>query len=179
MCLTYSCFNIQNLDLSLAQSRYSLNILVGKNAWPLTRVSWAHIRMKNDVVFKLLKWKLLGFPGGAVVKNLPANAGDTGLSPGPGRPHMLWSYWARAPQLLSLNAYSPCSTTREATAMRSPRTATKSSPHLPQLEKAREQQRRPNAAKNKINKISKFKRKRKLFYLKQLNLMGTSLRLTI
>ena len=32
-----------------------------------------------------------GFPGGAVVKNLPANAGDTGLSPGPGRSHMLWS----------------------------------------------------------------------------------------
>ena len=31
------------------------------------------------------------FPGGAVVENLPANAGDTGLSPGPGRAHMPWS----------------------------------------------------------------------------------------
>ena len=29
-----------------------------------------------------------GFPGGAVVKNLSANAGDMGLSPGPGRSHM-------------------------------------------------------------------------------------------
>ena len=29
-----------------------------------------------------------GFPGGTVVKNLPANAEDTGLSPGPGRSHM-------------------------------------------------------------------------------------------
>ena len=29
-----------------------------------------------------------GFPGGTVVKNLPANAGDTGSSPGPGRSHM-------------------------------------------------------------------------------------------
>ena len=29
-----------------------------------------------------------GFPGGAVVKNPPGNAGDTGLSPGPGRSHM-------------------------------------------------------------------------------------------
>ena len=28
------------------------------------------------------------FPGDTVVKNLPANAGDTGLSPGPGRSHM-------------------------------------------------------------------------------------------
>ena len=28
------------------------------------------------------------FPGGTVVKNPPANAGDTGSSPGLGRPHM-------------------------------------------------------------------------------------------
>ena len=35
-----------------------------------------------------LKHMLRGFPGGTVVKNLPANAGDTGSSPGPGRfPH--------------------------------------------------------------------------------------------
>ena len=31
------------------------------------------------------------FPGGAVVKNLPANAGDMGSIPGPGRSHMLRS----------------------------------------------------------------------------------------
>ena len=28
------------------------------------------------------------FPGGPVAKNLPANAGDTGSIPGPGRSHM-------------------------------------------------------------------------------------------
>ena len=33
----------------------------------------------------------MGFPGGTVVTNLPANAGDMGLSPGPGRSHMLRS----------------------------------------------------------------------------------------
>ena len=32
-----------------------------------------------------------GFPGSAVVENLPANAGDTGSSPGLGRSHMPWS----------------------------------------------------------------------------------------
>ena len=32
-----------------------------------------------------------GFPGGAVIKNPPANAGDTDSSPGPGRSHMPWS----------------------------------------------------------------------------------------
>ena len=31
------------------------------------------------------------FPGGTVVKNPPANAGDMGSSPGPGRSHMPWS----------------------------------------------------------------------------------------
>ena len=31
------------------------------------------------------------FPCGAVVKNPPANAGDIGSSPGPGRSHMPWS----------------------------------------------------------------------------------------
>ena len=32
-----------------------------------------------------------GFPGGVVVENLPANAGDTGSSPGLGRSHVLRS----------------------------------------------------------------------------------------
>ena len=30
------------------------------------------------------------FPGGPVVMNLSANAGDMGSTPGPGRFHMLW-----------------------------------------------------------------------------------------
>ena len=48
------------------------------------------------------------------------------------------------------NYWSPHSATRKATAMRSLRTTTKSSPRSPQLEKACTQQRRPNTAKNKI-----------------------------
>ena len=36
----------------------------------------------------MLNNKERDFPGGTVVKNLPANAGDTGSSPGPGRSHM-------------------------------------------------------------------------------------------
>ena len=38
-----------------------------------------------------------GFPGGAVVENLPVNAGDMGSSPGLGRSHMPRSNWAREP----------------------------------------------------------------------------------
>ena len=80
-----------------------------------------------------------GFPGGAVVESLPANAGDTGSSPGLGRSHMPRSGWARGPQLLSLRVWSLCPATGGAaivrgprTAMKSgPRTAMKSGPHLP------------------------------------------------
>ena len=93
-----------------------------------------------------------GFPGGAVVENLPANAGDTGSSPGLGGSHMPRSSWAHEPQLLSLRVWSLCPATGGAaivkgphtamksgprTAMKSgPRTAMKSGPRLPQLEKA-------------------------------------------
>ena len=35
-----------------------------------------------------IKNKSRDFPGGAVVKNPPDNAGDTGSSPGPARSHM-------------------------------------------------------------------------------------------
>ena len=45
-----------------------------------------------------------GFLGGGVVKNPPANTGDMGSSPGPGRSHMPRSNEARVPQLLSLRS---------------------------------------------------------------------------
>ena len=51
--------------------------------------------VKKGSIIHILQMKKLrlkkgkeGFPGGAVVENLPANAGDTGSSPGLGRSHM-------------------------------------------------------------------------------------------
>ena len=85
-----------------------------------------------------------------MVENPPANAGDMGSSPGLGRSRMPWSNWAHEPQLLSLRVWSLCSATREAAIVRGPRTAMKSGPRLPQLEKALTQKPRPNTAK-KIN----------------------------
>ena len=35
-----------------------------------------------------MKYTNLDFPNGLVVKNVPANARDTGSIPGPGRSHM-------------------------------------------------------------------------------------------
>ena len=93
-----------------------------------------------------------------MVESLPANAGDTGSSPGLGRSHMPRNNWAREPQLLRLRIWSLCSATREAAIVRGPRTAMKSGPRLPQLEKALTQKRRPNTAINKyINKYLKKK----------------------
>ena len=43
----------------------------------------SHVSFKNHL--------FRDFPGGAVVKNPPVNAGDTGSSPGPGRSHTLRS----------------------------------------------------------------------------------------
>ena len=42
------------------------------------------LTMKNFLI-RRLTWD---FPSGLVDKNLPANAGDTGSIPGPGRSHM-------------------------------------------------------------------------------------------
>ena len=84
-----------------------------------------------------------------MVENLPADAGDTGSSPGLGRSHVPRNNWAREPQLLSLRVWSLCSATREAVIVRGPRTAMKSGPCSPQLEKVLPQKRRPNTAINK------------------------------
>ena len=65
-------------------------------------------------VRKTLRKHTWDFPGGPMVKNPPANAGDTGSVPDQGRFHMLQSNSACAPQLLS-----PSAAAREAAAMRS------------------------------------------------------------
>ena len=61
---------------------------------------------------------------------------------------------AHKSQLLKPAHLEPVLPTREVTTMRSLRTAGKSGPRLPQLEKAHTQQQRRNAAKNK-NKFKK------------------------
>ena len=69
---------------------------------------------------------MLDFPGGPVVKNPPANAGDIGSIPGSGKtPH-------------AEEQLSPCTTTTEATclALQQEKPPQWEAPHLPQLEKA-------------------------------------------
>ena len=98
--------------------------------WLLTTPQVAH--KKTETWMQILNIDIRcitgGFPGGAVVENLPANAGDTGSSPGLGRSHMPRSGWAREPQLLSMRVWSLCPATGGAAIVRGPRTAMKSGP---------------------------------------------------
>ena len=77
------------------------------------------ILKEYEGVQKYREW--WGFLGVSVVKNLPANVGDTGSIPSPGRSHMPWSIEAHAPQLLNLcsrawdlQLLGPCATASEA-----------------------------------------------------------------
>ena len=127
-----------------------------------TELNWKWTRRWGGLMY----WE---FPGVSVVRNSPANARDTGSLSGRGIPHMLWSNKACAPQLLSLcsragepRLLSPRAPTTEACAPRTcvaqqekpPQWEThapqlKSSPCLPQLEKACTQQWKPSTTKNK------------------------------
>ena len=60
-----------------------------------------HMINSKDAKTFLTKSNTQDNPGGPVVKNLPANAGDTGSVSGLGRFHMPWVNQAHAPQLLS------------------------------------------------------------------------------
>ena len=46
------------------------------------------IQLMFRASIKILKQMVMGLPGGTVVKNPPASAGDMGSSPSPGRSHM-------------------------------------------------------------------------------------------
>ena len=48
-----------------------------------------------------IKKQFLDFPGGPLLKNPPANAGDVGLIPAPGGSHMPQSNWICALQLVN------------------------------------------------------------------------------
>ena len=56
--------------------------IIFSNKYCTGRILTTYSQKTNSNITKL------SFPGGQVVKNLSANAGHTGFSPGPGRSHM-------------------------------------------------------------------------------------------
>ena len=117
------------------------------------------------------------FHSGAVGKNPPANAGNTGSTPGPGRPHTprsnqavlqsteraLQSLWAPATEHTCCNlkprCLGLCSAARGAIAMRRPLATTRSSACSPQLEGAQQS----GSAARKANEPQNLKRESRGF----------------
>ena len=62
-------------------------------SWQYTEIYLIYSIYSKQYIFDsiCLQEMYRGLLRGAVVKNPPANAGDTGSSPGPGRSHMLQS----------------------------------------------------------------------------------------
>ena len=140
----FSDHNAMRLDMNYREKN-----IKNTNTWRLNNMLLNNQEITEEIKEEIKKY-LEGFPGGAAVENLPANAGDTGSSPGLGGSHMPRSNYAREPQLLSLRVWSLCSATGEATIVRGPRTAMKSGPHLPQLESPRTETKTQHS--QKINK---------------------------
>ena len=85
----------------------------------------ANLSFRNEGEIKTLPHRKL--PGGSVVKNPPANAGDIGsiLCPESKIPHATGKLSPRATTTDAHVSHSPCSATRETTAMRRPSTTTR------------------------------------------------------
>ena len=81
-------------------------------------------------------------PGGPVVKNLLAKAGDLGWLPGPGRLHIPWGSKGREPQLLKPVCLEPVLCKRRSHALGSLRAVAREQPPLGTTEKASAQPRR-------------------------------------
>ena len=148
--LTFLCF-IQQIFLKHKGQVFSANychfLTSNKqfhNSWLISsqefRSTWSFIENTGE-----------DFPGGPVVKNLPANAGSMGSVP-------VWE------DFICHGSSSPCATTTEPTRLesmlcnkkshctRAPCTTKKGSPRWLQLEKAQAQQQRLSTAKNKLLK---------------------------
>ena len=85
------------------------------------------------------------FPGGPVVKNPPANAGDIGLIPGLGGSHMPRGNQARGVPTTAAHAPRACATATRSPAHHNqraaappPHTATRESPHAAKTQQARD-----------------------------------------
>ena len=104
----------------------------------------------------------MNLPGGPVVKNLPAKAGDMGLVPGPrsttccGATEPLHhNYWARGLRLLKPTCLDPVLRSQRSGCNEKHVHHNKGWPPLAATREGHTQQWRPSAAKNKLNKYQK------------------------
>ena len=99
--------------------------------------------------------------------NSPANAGDTDSIAVPGRFHTTGPTKSTRHSYVSLCAYSLCSATREATALRSLRVTRKSGPRSLQLEKVCFAAMKTQCNQKNKNKLINFLKKKETRLKKQ------------
>ena len=68
----------------LLKTQFSISLKFHKRELLISKIL-SHVVIREN---RIKNFSNLGFPGGTVVENLPANAGDTGSRPGLGRSHM-------------------------------------------------------------------------------------------
>ena len=126
------------------------HLLLAGPAWNELFQVWLGVQKTPSLMY--LNSVLGDFPGGPVVKNLPAyHCRGPGLDPCWGRSHMPWGSWACVPQMLSPHSRVCARKTGEVTAMRNPLAATRESPHT--VMKIQGSQKSVNKL-NKINSVS-------------------------
>ena len=82
---SWTSLAVQGLSIHLPRQKALVHSLVGELRSHMPCGMAKRLKQNRDETY------LKGFPGGTVDKNPPANAGDTGLIPGPGRSHELHS----------------------------------------------------------------------------------------
>ena len=83
----------RHILIKLTKIKFKEKILKAAREKQKITYNGIHIRSSADFSVETLQARRewWDFPGGAMVENPPATAGDTGSSPGPGRSHVLWS----------------------------------------------------------------------------------------
>ena len=90
---------------------------------PRLRVHMPPLNQESVQPGKCINKSKRGLPWRSSAENPPANAGDTDLTPGPGRGHVRRGHGPRGAQLLPPARPGACAPGREPAAGRSPRTA--------------------------------------------------------
>ena len=136
--ILYHCDTREALNVNFKQAIFVLKKSKLAFLFNLTIVS-LRILLLHKLLLFLFELQLIynimlisdvqGLHGDPVVKNLPANAGDSGLIPGLGTKilHVTGQVNLRSPTTEAHVLQGPCFPTREATAVGSPPTATKTS----------------------------------------------------